>query len=265
VLPDGISATQTLFEAFLGEQSPAPAAPRELAAQMARLARMLRTTIAEALANDTSSASTSASSASGSASDLASQFDSFRTVLLHALTPAEFADMYAQTIAYGLFAARCNHHAAKGTFTRESAVFEIPKTNPFLRTLFSTIAGADLDDRLAWVVDSLAGLLHRTDIAAILQDFGKRTRQEDPVVHFYETFLSEYDPALREMRGVYYTPEPIVSYIVRSVDALLKGTFGIKQGLADSTTVSVQPTQTASNKTHPLWSCWGIRRIPTLR
>ena len=138
--------------------------------------------------------------------------------------------MYAQTLCYGLFAARCNT-PAQG-FTRQVAATALPKTNPFLRKLFHTIAGPDLDERIAWAVDQLAQLLARADMAAILADFGKRTRREDPVVHFYETFLAAYDPKMREARGVYYTPEPVVGYIVRSVDALLRRDFGLREGLA---------------------------------
>ena len=76
---------------------------------------------------------------------------------------------------------------------------------------------------------------------AILKDFGKRTAKEDLVVHFYETFLTAYDPKVREMRGVYYTPEPVVSYIVRSIDYLLKERFNRPQGLADSNTLILDP------------------------
>ena len=152
---------------------------------------------------------------------LHAQMEGFRQVLLPNLTYNQFADMYAQTVCYGLFAARCN--AKPGTsFIREHAAYEIPKTNPFLRKMFNYIAGPDLDERIVWAVDDLAELLNRADMEAILRDFGKRTRQEDPVVHFYETFLAQYDPKLRELRGVYYTPEPVASYIVRSVDYLLK-------------------------------------------
>ena len=101
----------------------------------------------------------------------------------------------------------------------------MPKTNPFLRKLFNHIAGPDLDDRIAWLVDDLAQVLAQADMAAVLESFGKHNGKEDPVVHFYETFLKEYDPEVREMRGVYYTPEPVVSYIVRSIDYLLKTRF----------------------------------------
>ncbi|MDM8559397.1 type ISP restriction/modification enzyme, partial [Candidatus Parabeggiatoa sp. HSG14] len=143
-----------------------------------------------------------------------------------------FADMYAQTVCYGLFAAKCS--ALAQPFTRIHAGHYVPKTNPFLRNLFSQIVGVELDERLVWAVEHLVTVLNHADIAAILADFGKRTRQEDPVVHFYETFLKHYDPSMREMRGVYYTPEPVVSYIVRSVDLLLKQQFKLRNGLADS-------------------------------
>lgn len=103
--------------------------------------------------------------------------------------------------------------------------------------MFNQIAGADLDERIAWAVDDLAALLARADLEAILADFGRRTRRQDPVVHFYESFLAAYDPKLRESCGVYYTPEAVASYIVRSVDLLLKKDFRLKDGLAAASTV----------------------------
>jgi hypothetical protein len=108
--------------------------------------------------------------------------------------------MYAQTIAYGLFAARCTAPDNKD-FTRQNAAYLLPKTNPFLRKLFNTIAGPDLDDRIAWLVDDLAQVLAQADMEAVLTNFGKHSGKEDPVVHFYETFLKAYDPKVREMRG----------------------------------------------------------------
>ncbi len=194
---------------------------------MAALARLIRDTIRRALGDE------------GESGTLHEQMSGFREVLLHDLTEEQFADMYAQTICYGLFAARCN---AKGSehFTREHAAYDLPKTNPFLRKMFNHIAGPDLDDRIAWAVDDLAELLHRANISAILQDFGKRTRREDPVVHFYETFLAAYDPKMREARGVYYTPEPVVSYIVRSIHHILKTDFKLADGLANASKISIK-------------------------
>jgi predicted helicase len=194
--------------------------------RMAALARLIRDTISAAFAAEGENA----------AGSLHGQLDGFRRVLIHDLTPERFADMYAQTICYGLFAARCNHVSPE-PFTRMNALFGLPRTNPFLRRMFSQIAGADLDERIAWAVDDLAAILDRADLEAILSDFGRRSRREDPVVHFYESFLAAYDPKLRESCGVYYTPEPVVSYIVRSVDLLLKRDFGLRDGLADSSTL----------------------------
>ena len=135
--------------------------------------------------------------------------DAYREVLIGDLTQADFADLQAQTAVYGLFAARCRHEPGAGPFTRKSAVFA--ETTPFLQDVFGRIAGANIDERIAWVVDDLALLLDKADMGAVLTDFGSRVAEEDPVVHFYEDFLAAYDPDMREMRGVYYTPEPVVS------------------------------------------------------
>jgi N-6 DNA Methylase len=216
----GTEKLADLLQGFMLTQTPTVSNPKELAIRMAALAQLIRNAINLAFKSEEGGGS------------LHTQMEGFRQVLLPDLTNEQFADMYAQTICYGLFAARCNEKAGI-TFTREHAAYDIPKTNPFLRKMFNYMAGPDLDERIVWVVDDLAELLNRSEMAAILQDFGKRTRQEDPVVHFYETFLAQYDPKLREMRGVYYTPEPVVSYIVRSVDYLLKNEFELHDGLAD--------------------------------
>ncbi|MBI5816005.1 MAG: N-6 DNA methylase [Nitrospinae bacterium] len=216
-----------LLQSFMAAKPPEINNSHELADKMARLARLIREIITKALDKESERGS------------LHQQMDGFREVLLHDLTEAQFADMYAQTICYGLFTARC-YHKQGDRFTRRHAPHELPKTNPFLRKLFSHVAGVELDDRVAWAVDDLAELLDRAQINAILRDFGRRTRQEDPVIHFYESFLAAYDPRMREARGVYYTPEPVVSYIVRSVDHLLKEEFGLTKGLADESTVRIQ-------------------------
>ncbi len=170
---------------------------------------------------------------------LRQQLQSFQRVLISDLNEAQFADMYAQTICYGLFAARCNTDQIS-SFSRETAGFRLPKTNPFLRGIFHQIAGTELDERITWAVDTLATILQQTDMDGILSSFGKRTRKQDPVVHFYETFLAEYDSKMRESRGVYYTPEPVVSYMVRSVDYILKNKFQIPKGLADAKKITIK-------------------------
>ena len=224
----GIQAVAELLSDFLTHKAEAVGTPKELAMRMARQAHLIRNLIINAFEKEPEGGS------------LHSQLAAFHDNLIPDLSAEYFADMYAQTIAYGLFAARCTSTTGKD-FTRQNAAYLLPKTNPFLRKLFNQIAGPDLDDRIAWLVDDLAQVLAQADMEAVLKDFGKRTAREDPVVHFYETFLKEYDPKIREMRGVYYTPEPVVSYIVRSIDYLLKTRFNKPKGLADENTLILDP------------------------
>ena len=224
----GTEAVAELLSAFLSHLAEGVGTPKELAGRMARLAHMIRDLIINAFEKEPEGGG------------LHAQLAAFRDNLIPDLSVEQFSDMYAQTIAYGLFAARCTSRNS-ASFTRLDAAQNLPKTNPFLRKLFQYIAGYDLDDRIAWLVDDLAQVLAQADMEAVLKDFGKRTAKEDPVVHFYETFLKEYDPKIREMRGVYYTPEPVVSYIVRSIDHLLKDRFGKPQGLADDNTLILDP------------------------
>lgn len=171
--------------------------------------------------------------------NLHSQYDTFKQYLIHDITEKGFADIYAQTIAYGMFAARLND-ASLVDFSRFEAAELIPKSNPFLRNLFQYIASYNLDDRIKWMVDELADIFRATNVSELLKDFGKSTQQRDPIIHFYETFLSEYDPKLRKSRGVWYTPEPVVNFIVRAVDDILKDEFGLSQGLADTSKIKVK-------------------------
>ena len=166
----GAECVLELLQAFMREEVKSVGSPRELADRMASLARLIHDIIRQALKDDDKGGS------------LRGQLESFRKVLLHDLTEDQFADMYAQTICYGLFTARCNFTGKK--FTRDVAVRSLPKTNPFLRGLFNYIAGADLDDRIAWAVDNLAEFLHRAEIGEILRTFGKRSRREDPIVAY---------------------------------------------------------------------------------
>ncbi|HEU65933.1 MAG TPA: DNA methyltransferase, partial [Chloroflexi bacterium] len=224
----GIQEVAELLTAFLSHRAKGVGTPRELAIRMARQAHLIRNLTVNAFDKEPEGGS------------LHSQLAAFRDNLIPDLSIDYFADMYAQTIAYGLFAARCTNSSGK-EFTRKDAAYLLPRTNPFLRKLFNQIAGPDLDDRIAWLVDDLAQVLAQADMEAVLWDFGKRTAREDPVVHFYETFLKEYDSKIREMRGVYYTPEPVVSYIVRSIDHLLKSRFGKPPGLADPDVYVLDP------------------------
>ncbi len=229
VEPNGETAVQDLLKAFLQHQIPPVRDSRELARRMADLAHFTRDAILVAFEKESERGR------------LHRQLEAFQTTLIPDLHPEQFADMYAQTIAYGLFAARCQAPQANGGLTRASAAELIPKTNPFLRKLFQEIAGVDLPETIRPFVDDLVALLRGTGIGSVLSDFGKRVAKEDPVVHFYEDFLQEFDPKLRELRGVYYTPEPVVSYIVRSIDHLLRTEFGKPLGLADKDVLILDP------------------------
>ncbi len=211
--------SQLLWE-FLEKTPERIASPVDLARRMARLTHMIRSVIEESFR-------------SGQVSqDVKDLYDATKSVLVPDLTEEAFADMFAQTLAYGLFAARVNHIA--GPFRRQNAAHRIPPTNPFLQQLFSMVTGPALDDEpFVSFVDDLTQLLGSADMEAILSNFGKRTAHQDPIMHFYEPFLAAYDPALRERLGVYYTPEQVVSYIVRSVDWLLRQRFNCPSGLAD--------------------------------
>ena len=191
--------------------------PQKLAEMMAAKARLLSDIIEKALTSDQDNSEDST---------LKDQMQAFKDILIHDITPKAFADIYAQTIAYGMFAAR-SHDATLDTFSRQKAAELIPKSNPFLRKLFGYIAGPDIDDRIKWIVDSLVEIFLACNVSEILHNYGKATKMEDPIIHFYETFLSAYDPALRKARGVWYTPHPVVNFIVRAVDDILKTEFGL--------------------------------------
>jgi predicted helicase len=195
-----------------------------LAQLMAEKAKVLADSIEKALADKNAQDDT-----------LTGQLAGFRRVLIHDLTEGTFADSYAQTLAYGMFAARLNDRSNE-KFTRKRAAELIPLTNPFLRKFFQYIAGDDLEERISWVVDALADLFDCVAVAEILKEFGKAN--QDPYIHFYEYFLTAYNPALREQRGVYYTPLPVVQFIVRAVDEVLKGAFDLPLGLADNSKIS---------------------------
>lgn len=165
-------------------------------------------------------------------------YETFKKYLISKLTEKEFADLFAQTITYGLFAARTR--SANG-FNRKLAYDLIPKTIGILRNVFRFVSQGDLPPHMGVMVDDIAVVLNATDVNNILHQYYRAGKGDDPVVHFYETFLSEYDPATREKRGVYYTPEPVVRYIVRGVHELLKSAFGLGDGLASREVTLLDP------------------------
>jgi len=220
--PDKFDELARQLQNFSAQQDVTIRSAQKLAELMAAKAAIIKDEIGIALHDDPHLRS-----------NLAGQFKSFKADLLPNLTTGEFADIYAETITYGMFAARL-HDETKDTFSRAEALELLPKSNPFLRDLFGYIAGPAIPDRLRYIVDDLAAVLRASDPFSLFEDFGKFTARNDPFVHFYETFLAEYNPKKRKSRGVWYTPEPVVDFIVRAVDDVLKTEFGLTDGLADT-------------------------------
>ena len=190
-IPENYNTFENLIKNFALTISQTIKSPTKLAEMMAGKAKLMADVIEKSLNHDDERDNLTA---------LKKQMLSFKQMLIHDITNAAFADIYAQTIAYGMFAARY-HDPTLPTFSRQEASELIPKSNPFLRKLFHEVAGPDLDHRLVWMVDELVNIFLATDVADIMKNFGKSTKQEDPVVHFYETFLASYNPALRKARG----------------------------------------------------------------
>jgi len=235
--PENFETYTGLLNNFCSYAGQTIKSPSKLAVMMAAKARLLANTIDKALTEDETQTDNNVYESANNS--LRQQLEAFKQHLIYDITAKEFADIYAQTIAYGMFAARY-HDATLADFTRQEAAELIPKTNPFLRKLFQYVAGYDLDERIKWIVDELVSIFRAADVAAIMNNFGKATQQTDPVIHFYETFLSEYDPKLRKARGVWYTPEPVVNFIVRAVDDILKTEFGLAEGLADTSKTKIK-------------------------
>jgi predicted helicase len=229
-LPGNFANFTNLIKNFCTHIGQTIKSSKKLAEMMAGKARLLSDVIENALTSDETNKEDST---------LKEQMNAFKQILIHDITPKGFADVYAQTIAYGMFAARL-HDPTLPTFSRQEAAELIPKSNPFLRKLFGYIAGPDIDDRIKWIVDSLVEIFLACNVEEILKNYGKATKMEDPIIHFYETFLSEYDPKLRKARGVWYTPAPVVNFIVRAVDDILKTEFNLPQGLADTSKTKIK-------------------------
>ena len=227
-----------LMNDFVTTVSQSIKSSERLSKMMANKAKLLANIIGNALESDVENRQNTT---------LQQQLQAFEEILIHDITPREFADIYAQTIAYGMFAARL-HDDTLDTFSRHEAAQLIPQSNPFLRKMFQYIAGYDLDSRITWIVDALADVFRATDVAALLKDFGKSTQTTDPIIHFYENFLAEYDPKLRKARGVWYTPEPVVNFIVRAVDDVLKTEFGLTKGLADTSKTKIKVKVATNDK-----------------
>jgi len=165
-------------------------------------------------------------------------YQAFQQFLIAGLTKEDFADMYAQTVTYGLFAASTRHN---GKFTRKAAFDNIPATIGILRDVFRFISLEEPSEQLSWIIDDISAVLGVANVKKILHRYFVEGRGSDPVVHFYETFLTQYDPNEREQRGVYYTPEDVVSYIVRSLNIILKKYFEKADGFACENVTVLDP------------------------
>jgi len=173
--------------------------------------------------------------------ELLAIYEVIKKLLLADLDKEKFADMYSQTLVYGLFVARYFDKTSE-TFSRHEARDLVPASNPFLRHFFDHIAGSSFDPRIEMIVDELCEEFVHADVQAIVHNYYKVDKDDsrDPIIHFYEDFLQEYDSNERKKMGVFYTPLPVVRFIVRSIDDILKKEFGLSQGLADTSKIEVK-------------------------
>jgi len=225
---ENIDAFENLANRFFSFKLPKTFTAESLAVELAKRTRFLRDQV---VAEDLRESERGKGAIYGF-------YQAFQKYLITSLTPQQFADLYSQTIAYGLFAARTR---ADGDFNRKIAFDYIPQSIGILREVFQFISLGNLSDQMEVIVDDITAVLNAADINSILDQYYKEGRGEDPIVHFYETFLNQYDPQTRERRGVYYTPEPVVKYIVRSVHSLLKTRFELRDGLADPSVTVLDP------------------------
>lgn len=179
-------------------------------------------------------------------------YEKFKNTLIHDMTEQQFADMYAQTVVYGLFSARCMDDS-QDDFSAAEAIDCIPSTNPFLKSLMRECLGSQENGKLSFdelEIGNVVELLVHSRTDSIIQDFNRQTGggREDPVIHFYEEFLTAYDKAQKVQRGVYYTPQPVVNFMVRAVDSILKTEFGLEGGLASTETKKITQKRSSLRK-----------------
>ncbi|HDL01725.1 MAG TPA: DNA methyltransferase, partial [candidate division Zixibacteria bacterium] len=216
-----------LLETFFLYTQPKIYNAQDLALTLANKTRHLERIVLEILESDIEKKS-----------DIYGFYNAFKEYLISDLDIKQFSDLYAQTITYGLFAARSR---TDEKFSRKLAFDNIPHTIGILRDLFQNISLGNPLKEIEWIVDDISSVLAIADINKIMDTFYIEGKGNDPIIYFYETFLAAYDPQLRNKRGVYYTPESVVSYIVRSVNEILKNDFGKSDGLADTSVTLLDP------------------------
>ncbi len=222
--PEKLDASFELLENFFSFSTPEIQKSSDLSIELAKKTRFLEHILQEELLRENQ--------------EVTRFYKAFQEELIETLTKERFADLYAQTITYGLFAARMR---VQNGFKRETAWKSIPESLPLLKEIFYSMTGPHFPESLIWIVDDITQILEKADIKSILEEFKTTRWEEDPVIHFYETFLATYNPDERQRLGVYYTPLPVVSYIVRSIHKLLKDRFGNAEGLATSDVTLLDP------------------------
>ncbi len=222
--PEKLDSFFELLENFFSFSTPEIQKSSDLSVELAKKTRFLQHLLQGELSRENE--------------EIARFYKAFQEELIETLTKERFADLYAQTITYGLFAARMK---VQSGFRRETAWKSIPESLPLLKEIFYSMTGPHFPESLTWIVDDLTQILQKADISKILQEFKTTRWEDDPVIHFYETFLATYNPDERERLGVYYTPLPVVSYIVRSIHKLLKDKFSKAEGLATSDVTLLDP------------------------
>lgn len=216
-----------LFDIFVSYNIPETKTAKSLAKELAQRAKLLPSYIVYLLNDDKEE-------------EIDRIYNAFRKFLISDLSKEDFADIYAQTITYGLFTARLRH-SGEEKFNRFLAQRLIPKNIQILRDTFSLISSQALPEHITWIVDDIATILAYADMEKIKKELHREKGGDDPLMHFYETFLAEYDPKKRKARGVYYTPLPVVSYITRSINILLKEKFGKPLGFASEGVTLLDP------------------------
>nr|QNO50882.1 hypothetical protein CGMOHENL_00025 [Methanosarcinales archaeon ANME-1 ERB6] len=225
--PQNLEAFYGLLEKFFAFSTPEIRNSNDLSIALAKRTRLL-----EGVLNEELSAGQEA---------VMNFYTAFRENLIETLTKEKFADLYAQTIAYGLFAAWMRMHKQGEKNLKAGAWKYIPESVPLLREIFYSFVGPDFPASLTWIIDDIAEMLEKADVASIYDEFKLTKWEEDPVIHFYETFLATYNPEERQRLGVYYTPLPVVSYIVRSIHRILKADFGKEEGFASRDVTLLDP------------------------
>ena len=233
ILVSNLQPITELLQSFINQKAKDINNYDDLAKEMAAYTKTIRNAIESSLEIGTTT------------EELTQLKETFKKLLLLDIDNDKFADMYAQTIAYGLFTAKIGHAQDPGefTFNRTTASIYFSNKIPFLKGLFDLVLGTDSVSKIHKSTENLIDLFNTIDMTNILENFGRETRTEDPVIHFYETFLAAYQASLRKSQGVYYTPEPVVNFIVRAVNDILvdRTIFDLEYGLGNRRVTILDP------------------------